>query len=339
MNEHFLVYNPANRRTSSHHHEHLDVNNNQYPKLSASLASAEAKFPELLAESYPRILKRVELLWGSKEASDYFDSIFLGDSDGREGRQGFPLEILKEIVYLKQVHDFLFPSLSIDPFDPFSGYMSHAPIMDDAEPGSISATTPAKPPPAPSPDQVISANLQAGKKQTEKHINWPLIHTQRELAESAEKWHNGMDNYPAQGKPIEEILMHYGLLDEHALRVIRRMQERTEHQGKSFAQVITDAGIIRHDELTRALCVQAGILMVDIVNITIPFKTLRTIPNPKAREKQVIPAGIYHDTLFLAVADPFQFKDHQSFAALTGLNIVPVFAPRHEIVNRLNMYK
>ena len=311
------------------------MSNSQYPKIGNSLVGAEAKFPELLEKNYPRILKRVELLWGSKEASDYLDSLFLGDSGDRAGRQGFPVEILKEIVHLKQMHDFLFPSLNINPYDPFSGYVITAPSRNSTESGTNS---PAAAPPATASDQTDPAHLH-GATTSDRHISWPLIRTQRELVEKAEQWHNGMAIYPVQGKPVDEILMHYGLLDERALRVIHRMQERPEHQRKTIDRVILDAGLIRQDELIRALCVQAGVLMVDIIHITIPFKTLRSIPNAKARENQVMPVGIYHDILYLAVADPFHFKDHQSFATLAGLRIIPVFAPRHEIVNRLNMYR
>lgn len=309
--------------------------NNQYPKLSESLESAEAKFPELLAKSYPRILTRLELVWGNKEASDYLNSIFLGDSDGRTNRQGFPVEILKEIVYLKEMHDFLFPSLSVDPFDPFSGYLSHAPTMGNTEHHPNSADTPgASTTSAPHQDQASPEHHHE-----EKHIDWPLIYTQRELAERSELWHAGTNIYPVQGKPIEEVLVHYDLLDERALRVIHRMQERAENRGKSIDRVILDAGLIRHDDMARALCVQAGILMVDIMNITIPFKILKIIPDLVTREKQAVPVGIINNILFLAVADPIHFNDHQTLSALTGLRIVPMFAPRHEIVNRINMYK
>ena len=312
--------------------------NQQYPKLWESLASAEANFPKLLGESYPRILKRVELLWGSKEAAHYLDSLFLGDSDDRSDRQGFPVEIMKEIVHLKQMHDFLFPSFNLDPYDPFSGYTLSAPPRDSTKRG-INNTAAAVSAAGSTSDQISPAHPQTGNEQTEKHIDWPLIHTQRELIEKSEQRLSGINIYPMQSKPVEEILMHYGLLDERALRVIQRMQKRSEYQGRSISQVIIDNGIVRNDELTRALCVQAGIFMVDILNIFIPFKVLRIIPNSKAREMQIMPVGIHHDTLLLAVADPFQFKDHQSLAALTGLKIVPVLAPRHEIINRHNMYK
>ena len=104
--------------------------NEHYPRISESLAEADVKFPELLAASYPRILKRVDLLWGTKEATDYFESIFLGDSEDRSERQGFPVEILKEIVNLRQAHDFLFPSININPYDPFSGYTMLSPTKE-----------------------------------------------------------------------------------------------------------------------------------------------------------------------------------------------------------------
>ena len=314
------------------------MNSNPYPKLSESLASAEAKFPELLGESYPRILQRIELLWGSKEAADYLDSIFLGDSDGRAERQGFPVHILKEIVHLKQMHDFLFPSLNIDPYDPFSGYFISAPSREATGSNAINAFGVAVPV-ASASDQTRPSPQKTGSEQAERRVEWPIIRSQRELIDRAEQWRKGLGAYPVQGQAIDEILVYYRLFDERALRVIHHMQSRHENKGKSIDRIMMDAGIVRHDDLTRALYVQAGILMVDILNIIIPFKTLRVIPNQKAREKQVMPVGIYNDILFLAVADPLQFKDHPSLASMTGLRIVPVFAPRHEIVNRLNTYK
>lgn len=293
---------------------------NQYPRLYESLKSAEAKFPELLEKNYPRIVQRVELLWGAKDAVDYLDSLFMGDSSdhsGRSERQGFSMEILKEIVLLKQMHEFLFPTLDVDPYDPFSGYTLAAPIQSkdaEAQTGLLADSAP--------------GNIS----------KWPQICTQRELMTSADLRSKGENVYEPQGKSIEEILIHYGLMDERTLRVVQRMQDKPEHQGKALSQILVEIGVIRREDVSRALCVQAGVLMVNILEIRIPFEVLRTIPTPKAREKQAIPVGIYQDTLFLAAADPLAFNDHQFFTALARFKINPVFAPRHEIVNRLNKH-
>ena len=306
------------------------MSNNDYPRLSKSLAYAEATFPHLLSERYSRILKRVELLWGSKEANDYFDSLILGDSEDRSSRQGFPGEILKEIIHLKHVHDFLFPALGFNLNDPFSGYRTLAPdrkIPEAAEGGTA----------PPSKAAEIAPALIQGTSNAQSSLTWPLIRSQREFIEITDHQPPGTKIYPLQGYPIEEILLEYGLLDARTLRVVRRMQQHDEHLGKSVTQVMVDEEIVRLDDMMRVRCVQTGTLMVDITNISIPFKTLRAIPHTTACENQVIPAAIYRDMLFLGVADPFEFKDHLYFANMTGYNIHPVFAPRHELVNRLNI--
>ena len=298
-----------------------------YPRLSKSLISAEASFPAQLSERYPRILQRVESLWGSKEVSNYFDSLILGDSEGRSDRQGFPGEILKEIIHLKHVHDFLFPSLGLNAYDPFSGYTTLAPdrkILEAEGLESRAATT-------------TPALIQGTQPGAPNPVTWPLIRYQREFIEIKKLQDAGTKIYPLQAYPMEEILLEYGLLDARALRVIGRMQQHDEHLGKSITQVMVDEEIVRPDDMMRVRCVETGTLMVDITNISIPFKTLRTIPHATACENQVIPAAIYRDILFLGVADPFEFKDHLYFANMTGFNIHPVFAPRHEIVNRLNI--
>ncbi|MDO8414096.1 MAG: hypothetical protein Q7S51_09945 [Gallionellaceae bacterium] len=301
----------------------MNTYQNQYPRLYESLINAEAKFPGLLEKSYPRILQRVELLWGAKDAVSYLDSLILGDSSdhsGRSGRQGFPVEVLKEIVLLKQMHEFLFPTLDIDPYDPFSGYTLPAPTKHGIEPETASTIS----------DMVPSATNSAAR--------WPQVSSQRELITSAELGNSGENVYAQQGKPVEEILVHYGLMEERTLRVVQRMQDKAEHKGKTIGQILIEIGIVKREDISRALYVQAGVLMVDILHIIIPFETLRTVPSAQAREKQAIPVGIYQSTLFLAVADPLTFNDHQFFTTLTRLKINPVFAPRHEIVNRLNKY-
>lgn len=303
----------------------MGAEHGQYPKVAGALTRAGAAFPELLAKDYARILQRIELFWGNNEAVTYLNSLVLGDgADGtgrphRPMRQGFPAEVLKEIARLKQVHEFLFPALHADPFDPFGGAESilhaskAAASVNDAVRGDMSGDGNGR-------------------------VAWPVVRTQRELMEGAERMRAGLNLYPLQGKRIGEILEHYAVVDERTLRIVRHMQERSEHKGEAIGQMLVEIGIIRQDDLTRALCVQTGVMMVDVLATTIPFEILKTIPSAKAREMQVVPVGVCHDQLFLAVDDPFGFRDGPFFSILTGFKIAPVFAPRHEIVNRLKIY-
>lgn len=312
----------------------MGVESNLYPNVAGAFIQAEAAFPESLARDFARILQRIELLWGNSEAVTYLDSLILGDGSDNPGsprrtdRQGFPAAVLEDIVLLKQVHEFLFPSLNISPYDPFSGLEGK---MYDKKPGGSSGML-----------DFESTSAQAAyggaKEPARQRIDWPVSRTQREMAESAELLRSGASIYEQQGKRIGEILVHYDVTDERTIRIVLRMQERPEHKGQAIGRILIEIGIIRQEDLNRALCIQSGVMMVDVLEIQIPYEISRTIPITKASEKQVIPVCICHSQLFLAVADPFSFGDSAFFAALTGFKVIPVFAPRNEIVNRLKMH-
>jgi len=317
----------------------MDNAESLYPRISKGIAQSGAEFPEFLTKNFARILQQIELLWGEKEAIDYFDSLFLDNTsadqvstsnnsdNSRQTRQGFPLEALKEIVLLKQVHQLLFPSTNLNPFDPFSG-SEIVPIelhaKPDASPETFYNTT-----------TIHNTSEHADRKHS---IEWPIIHTQHELVEMARLQQRGENIYPLQRKPVGEILMHYGVIDEHTLRVVRDMQKRPAHKNQPVGEILAEVGIIQPDELTRALLIQVGIPMVDILNIDISADIAKIIPLAKAREKLAEPIGSFQDTLYLAVADPFIFTDQSFFTMLTGMKVNLVFAPMNELVNRINMH-
>ena len=346
-----------------------DVEKNQYPNLTESLTRAEVAFPESLATKFARILQRVELFWGSREAVIYLNSLLLGDSDSlgrkyRTGRRGFPMDVLKELIMLKQVHEFTFPVFNTSPYDPFSGLeggIAHAvPHAKNSDNNDFKAVSVQKSNGRKEPmdggksgsngamagliSSTISAPLRgqygAGteKVYANERIEWPVIRSQRELEESAERMCNGVKVYECQGRLIGEILVYYGMTNERTLNIVRRMQGRSERKGEAIGQILVEIGIIHPDDLTRALCIQGGVLMVDLMDTTIPFEVNKTIPQAVARDKEVVPVGIYRDNLFLAVADPFGFKDRSFFTILTKLKITPVFVLRNDIVNCLKMH-
>lgn len=203
-----------------------------YPRIAKSIAQSGAEYPEFLAKNFARILQRIELLWGEKEVIDYFDSLFLDNiSDNKKNqsdnstrtRQGFPVEAVKEIVLLKQVHQLLFPSTSLNPFDPFSGseiVPIEIPANTDAHSENILSRATNVDTAA---DRIFPEH--AGKKHL---IEWPIIRTQHELVDMAKLQQKGENIYPLQGKPVGEILIHYGVIDGHTLHTLRAMQKRPD---------------------------------------------------------------------------------------------------------------
>lgn len=53
---------------------------------------------DIIKEKHPKIGKRLELIWGSPEASKYLDSIMISD---RNFRMGFSVEVFDALLKLR----------------------------------------------------------------------------------------------------------------------------------------------------------------------------------------------------------------------------------------------
>lgn len=180
------------------------------------------------------------------------------------------------------------------------------------------------------PTQKIAPPTGAG------HASWHTIRTQIELAKTAEAQRNGSPVYVLQGKKIGEILNSVGAIDDKTLLAIEQHHGAKKIKGKLIGQLLVHMGIIDAETLTRALCVQSGVPMVDVLSLHIPFDILDRIPIGAASEKKVVPVGGYNKALYLAVADPATFSEQHHFAFITKLNIKLVFSPLHEIETYIN---
>lgn len=324
----------------------MNIDIDQYPKISASMTQIGGKFPVFLSMNFARILQRIESLWGTTKTIDYLDSLLLGtfaadkknrsyradQSDSgpnsdRSNRQGFPVAAVKDIVLLKQVHQLQFPALAFDLHDPFSG--------TELVPLAISEREVRHAAPAPSQSHQVAERRGAVM---ERQIDWPIIHTQHALIQYAALQFKGENVYPLQGKLIGEILMQYGVVDEGTMHVTRAIHKRPKYKDMPIGELFVEIGLLKRDELTRTLFIQAGILMVDLLTIDIPAEVTKIVPYAMAREKLIVPVGNYHDTLYLAVAEPFIFAEKAFLSVMTGMKICLVYAPTHEIVNRLNIH-
>lgn len=245
----------------------MSVKNDQYPKVLESISNTGAQFPEFLALNFPRILQRVELLWGTQKAVDYLDSLFLGlltddkkdrsyradqsdmaPSSDRSNRQGFPVDAVKDIVLLKQVHQLQFPSAIFDLHDPFSG-SEIVPI----EKSVMSETSSEKIVSAEKNSHSVFAKMGQANTVMKRQIEWPVIHTQHELTQYAMLQLEGVNIYPLQGNPIGEILMHYGILDEKNLDVARAIHKRPKYKDRPIGELFVEIGLLKQDELIRTL--------------------------------------------------------------------------------------
>jgi len=72
-----------------------------HPRLLKLLNNNERNYPHSLAQQFPRILSKIMDLWDSPEIDDYFSSLMIAD---RHNREGFPKEVVSDVMYLSMVH-------------------------------------------------------------------------------------------------------------------------------------------------------------------------------------------------------------------------------------------
>ena len=167
-------------------------------------------------------------------------------------------------------------------------------------------------------------------------VPWPDIRTQSQLQTAADTLQAGGRIYPEQGKRIGEILKSLEVIDEKVLDAVEKRHQTKKAKDKPTGELLVYMGIIETEVLTRALCIQSGVIMVDVESINIPHNVLKFVSNDNAKEKRAIPVCAHKGTLYLAVSDPFGFSDQHFFAFSSGLKIKPVFATEKQISIGLN---
>ena len=78
-------------------------------KLRKLIEGYEQSFPSQLTDRFPNILEKFVSLWEKPvEAGEYFEQLLVTQ---REGRQGFPPDVHKEIFSLRELYYKLHPSM------------------------------------------------------------------------------------------------------------------------------------------------------------------------------------------------------------------------------------
>ena len=72
-----------------------------HEKIARFFEGKEQFYPAALEEKYPRIFNRIMDLWGLMELEEYFSELMV---DKRGGRQGFPPDVLNDILTLSRIH-------------------------------------------------------------------------------------------------------------------------------------------------------------------------------------------------------------------------------------------
>lgn len=85
-------------------------------KLAAVFSETPEKYPHRLEERFARIVNRIAELWVTPQLEHYFNDLLV---DRRGGRQGFPPDIMSELMTLYGTHTAIVAANAKDPTDPW----------------------------------------------------------------------------------------------------------------------------------------------------------------------------------------------------------------------------
>lgn len=75
---------------------------NMHPKLAPFFQGREQFYPRHLEAQYSRIFNKIIAMWGTPDLDGFLNELFM---DKRGGRQGFPADVMNDILVLSRVHE------------------------------------------------------------------------------------------------------------------------------------------------------------------------------------------------------------------------------------------
>jgi type II secretory ATPase GspE/PulE/Tfp pilus assembly ATPase PilB-like protein len=307
------------------------------------------------------VAQELDGLWGSPDCTRILDELVLSD---RPDRLGFSFDVMMELYKLKDHHDSLYPQFSISEH----ASSTAAKISEQGDDGkgdpavtlgrSKSKPSRGKPPLEPLPVQDVSIGVPEAKAEIPTHpvdrddepsqkqatpedvVTWPELVSLDGLRDIQKRRANG-ERLPLRDKRlIIEILKHYvALTEEHIEAAIKRQTAPGHGKNREpIGKVLQQMGVISEETINRALCMQYGVIMVNLQRFQIEAETMRLISPDVARSLRAIPVAVLDGTLFLAVEKPFSFDQREYFTFLTKRKVELVMASGSQITQKLSEY-
>jgi type IV pilus assembly protein PilB len=96
-----------------------------------------------------------------------------------------------------------------------------------------------------------------------------------------------------------------------------------EH-GRTTGQILIESGVVRHDQLARALAERFGVDFIDLSVFEIDMGAVSLVPADVARRYGAVPVGFLPDrTVLLAMSDPTNVVTQDEISMMIGRKVTP----------------
>ncbi len=134
---------------------------------------------------------------------------------------------------------------------------------------------------------------------------------------------------------LSEIVRERELLTAEQFREVQEERERT---GKPLSQIILDFGLLQEEQLLRAVAGHVGLDYIDLEGVDIPQHVARLIPAEAARLYQAVPVSLTGNMVTVAIADPYNPLMSEELAFVLGKDVQLVVASLKQIEAAISRY-
>jgi type IV pilus assembly protein PilB len=128
---------------------------------------------------------------------------------------------------------------------------------------------------------------------------------------------------------IGDVIVDLGFARREA---VETAVDSAREQRRTTGQILIESGLLRHDQLARALAERFGVDYIDLSVFEIDMGAVHLIEADVARRYQAVPVGFLPDrTLLLAMADPTNVMTLDEMSMITGMKIRPAAAAPEDI--------
>ena len=136
---------------------------------------------------------------------------------------------------------------------------------------------------------------------------------------------------------LGQILLRKNLIDQKQLQSALKIQEKT---GERLGKIIVDKNYVTPDELVEVLSYQKGFEAVDLLKNQDIIKSdvVNLIPRDFASKRKVFAFSLDGNNLSVAMFDPLDINLIDEIRLITGYNIKPFIAAKHNIENAIKIF-
>lgn len=287
-------------------------------------------YPVQLATRFPRVFKRVDELWGKPDVDDYLFSLIV---DQRGGRQGFPPDVMSELIRLQHIHEIMHPRKDNSPW---AQHMSEVELKALTEVQSFLAHQKAQPHPADTSPRSAAEAVRPAEQATAKRnsFSFPAPAT----VDSIDKLIEERDRkaLPAKMQRLGEALIEEGVLTESDLTDALEFQRN--HRGYHLGEILVNMGLVEQVQVNRLLSRRLGIPYVNLKKLKVSPEALERVPPDVAAKYMAMPVCLVGKKLIVAVEDPLKFEGREFLSFYTHMAIELVMADRSDIEAAIRSY-